>query len=182
MNKAKKQLIVNGLLFMIGVIASYQGAIHFKSWIGPLVVIIISVIHFMFNDKNWKKELLLVLIITLLTFFIESILILVSVYKPNPQTRFILFHPFAPLWITALWLNYSLRIKEYLPYVNGYLKRQFFTGAIFGFIIFGSLSRLKLVELPLNYVSIIIMSFSWGALMMLIYLIANKVLSSPKLK
>lgn len=168
--------VVATVIFFIGLAACYQGVLRGLPYLGPVTILLLAVIKFSVQ-KERRSEVTLVAIVTVLSFILESLLISIGIYTPAPGTRFIIPAPLAPFWILALWVNFALRIKDYMWFMKGKPVVHFVTGFVFGLIIFNSVNRLGLGTLNYGIVSLFIGSFIWGAFIPVLYYIADKLLN-----
>ncbi len=114
-NRFITQQIIGGIVFFIGVISCYQGTLRGIPWLGPLVVLVIAMMHFAQGKDHWP-EIQLVLAVGVIAFIMESVLIATNVYTVNPTTRWVIPAPFCPAWLLALPTRsqkYSTRLKTF---------------------------------------------------------------------
>lgn len=168
--------VFNTVLFLIGVISCYQGALRNIPWLGFLVVLVIGFIHFI-PAKQKIQELKLIGILLVLSFILETILISTGVYAIEANTRIIFPTTLISLWIFSLWLNFIFRVKDYLDFMNHKPILAFIVGAVFAFLIFNSASRMGLVFLNFGKMSLLICALAWGIYLPIIFYIADKFLN-----
>jgi len=172
------QQISSTLVFIIGLIACYQGALRRILWLGPLVILIIAITRFVGN-KEWLAELKLVVSVGVIGLILESLLITVGIYTANTDTRWVLPAPICPEWSWALWINFGLKMKDYMWVMKGKPVRGFLVGLFFGIMIFSSVQRMGLGTLNYGKISILIGAVSWGIIVPLLFHIASKILVLP---
>lgn len=169
-----RKQILGTLLFMIGIMASYIGALQQLPWLGMAVVFFILLID-LFNDKQLiLQKLKLVGGVTIAAALIESLLLLTSVYSVNPSSRLFDFQFIVPLWILALWVNFSDRVISYLVFTRGRHVINALLGVVFAVLIFRSGQRFGLVELHHGIYSLLIIASAWGLFVPFIYIYANR--------
>jgi len=174
--------IIGGIVFMIGIIASYQGALNQKPWLGPLVVLIIIAYDLLAFRKLLLPKLKLLAAVAILGILTESILIITSVYSVELTTRWLVASPFSPLWILALWLNFGIRVPSYLLFLRGKHIVNAITGFVFAILIFRSANALGLLSLNNGTVSLIICAIAWGIVIPIVYIVAAKIFILPTTK
>lgn len=160
--------ITSTVLFLIGVIACYFGAISGLLWVGPLVVAVIGAVKLFFSS-DWTLDLKLVLLVGVLGLAVETLLILFRVYTPAPRTRIWLSWPFLPEWIFALWLNFGFRLKSLIPIMSQQMWLSWITGFVFGILIFTSAQARTLLELDRGNISLLIIAVVWAVTVFLIF-------------
>jgi len=166
--------IIGTFLFMIGIFASYIGALQQIPWLGMAVVLVILLID-LFQDKQLiLQKLKLVGAVTIAAALIESLLILTSVYSVNPSSRLFGFQYIVPIWILALWINFSDRVISYLVFTRGRHVINALLGIVFAILIFRSGQRLGLVELHYGIYSLIIIALAWGVFVPFIYIYTDR--------
>ncbi|MGM0438686.1 MAG: DUF2878 family protein [Bacillota bacterium] len=156
------------VLFLVGVVACYYGAISGLLWVGPLVVAVIGAVKFVFSP-DWILDLKLVLLVGMLGLVVETLLILFGVYTPAPLKRIWLFWPFLPEWILALWINFGFRLKSLIPMMYGRMWLSWVTGFVFGILIFKSAQIRELLVLDLGNISLLIIAGVWAVSVYLIF-------------
>ena len=178
MNKMKLKFWLNQvigiLLFMIGVFACYIGVLQQIPWLGMGVVFVILLIDLFQHKQLIMQKLKLVVVVIIAAALIETLLILTSVYSVNPSTRLFGFQFIVPLWILALWINFSIRVISYLVFTRGKHLINALLGLIFAILIFRSGHRLGLVELNHGIYSLLIVALAWGIFVPFIYIYANR--------
>lgn len=160
--------ITSTVLFLIGVIACYFGAISGHLWVGPLVVALIGALK-LFLSPDWTLDLKIVLLVGVLGLIVETLLILLGVYTPAPIKRIGLPWPFLPEWIFALWLNFGFRLKGLISMMRGRIWWGLITGFVFGILIFKSAQARELVVLDLGNISLLIIAGVWSVTVFLMF-------------
>jgi len=99
---------------------------------------------------------------------------LTSVYSVNPTSRLLDVQYIVPIWILALWVNFSVRVISYLVFTRGRHVINALLGIVFALLIFRSGQRLGLVELHHGIYSLLIIAWAWGVFVPFIYMYANR--------
>lgn len=166
--------ITGTLTFMIGVVACYFGALQQMPWLGMAVVLLIILIDLLQDKKLITKKIKLVVLVTLAAAVMETLLIVASVYSVNPSSRLLDLQFLLPIWILALWVNFSVRIISYLVFTRGKHFVNALLGIVFAVLIFRSAERFGLVELTHGVYSLVIIAAAWGVFVPFIYMYANR--------
>jgi hypothetical protein len=87
--------------------ACVLGAAHGQPLVGPAVVVVILIAHAS-SLADPLRQLRPVLVVGVVGTLLESAAIAAGAYVPNEAMR---GTPFAPLWITALWLNAAVLVQ-----------------------------------------------------------------------
>lgn len=186
MNNANLAFWVNQftgtLTFMIGVVACYFGALQQMPWLGMAVVLLIILIDLLQDKKLITKKIKLVVLVTLAAAVMETLLIVASVYSVNPSSRLLDLQFLLPIWILALWVNFSVRIISYLVFTRGKHFVNALLGIVFAVLIFRSAERFGLVELTHGVYSLVIIAAAWGVFVPFIYMYANRLFPDTRKK
>lgn len=186
MNNANLAFWVNQftgtLTFMIGVVACYFGALQQMPWLGMAVVLLIILIDLLQDKKLITKKIKLVVLVTLAAAVMETLLIVASVYSVNPSSRLLDLQFLLPIWILALWVNFSVRIISYLVFTRGKHFVNALLGIVFAVLIFRSAERFGLVELTHGVYSLVIIAAAWGVFVPFIYMYANRLFLDTRKK
>lgn len=165
---------IGTLLFIIGIFTSYLGALQQIPWLGMVVVFVILLIDLLQDKQHIPQKLKLIGAVTIVAAMIESLLIIISVYSVDPTSRLTGFQLIVPIWILALWVNFSDRVISYLVFTRGRHLINALFGIIFAILIFRTGQRLGLLELHYGIYSLIIIALTWGVFVPFIYMYANK--------
>ncbi|HRY28465.1 MAG TPA: DUF2878 domain-containing protein [Elusimicrobiota bacterium] len=169
--------LVTTAVFIVGILACYQGAVRGIPWLGPAVVALLAVIHFA-GRKNRRQQMKVVLLVGGIGFLTETIMIAAGLYTPAESTRFLLPAPLCPLWILALWINFALKMGDYLWFMQGRIIRGFVVGFLFGVAIFHNASVMGVGTLNYGKTSLLLAAFVWGLIVPVLFRIAGKMLAA----
>jgi hypothetical protein len=161
------------LLFIVGLISCYQGALKELPWLGMLVVGVVLISDLLLNRRALISRLKLIAIIGTMGFLLETAMILSSVYSIQ-HSGWLFTDKIIPIWMFALWLNFGIRVPAYLIFFRGRHITNVIIGLAFALMIFSSASHLGLVRLNYGMISMVIIATGWGILIPIIYLIADK--------
>lgn len=185
-DRSKLKMIINQIIgmvvFMIGIFATYQGALNQKPWLGPLIVMLIIIYDLLSHRKNIIARLKFLFLVAFIGMLTESLLIIFSVYSVEPNTRWLINAPFAPLWILALWLNFGTRLPSYLSFLNGKHILNAISGFVFAILIFHSAKSMGIITFQQGTLSLLICAIAWAIIIPIIYIIAAKLLLKPSTK
>tara|TARA_B100000686_G_C16060091_1_gene604199 strand:- start:8 stop:526 length:519 start_codon:yes stop_codon:yes gene_type:complete len=123
--------IINLFGFQIGWWSCVLGVKNDLYYLGPIVMAIFLLLHYLFHPANVLIEFKLILIFSLIGTLADSILAFSNVLKYHGG--YLTY--FAPLWITAMWAGFTATIN----YSMGWLKRKLFLQIISG-LVFGPLA------------------------------------------
>lgn len=174
--------ITGTLTFMIGVAACYFGALQQMPWLGMAVVLLIILIDLFQNKKLVRNKIKLVVVVTLAAAVIETLLIVTSVYSVNPSSRLLGLQFVLPIWILALWVNFSIRIISYLVFTRGKHLVNALLGIVFAVLIFRSAERFGLVVFTHGIYSLAMIAAAWGVFVPFIYIFANRLFPDTRKK
>ncbi|MDD4869928.1 MAG: DUF2878 family protein [Kiritimatiellae bacterium] len=144
--KATTVANLNTVAFIVISVASYQGALHGQPWAGLIVfTLLASLLLFVTAEK--KERLVITVVAAIAGFILDSVLIMIGIYKPLVLSGGIIPDYLCPVWILALWLSfgYTLHILRHI------LAKSVLIAPIAGFIyalfIYRNAHHNKLVEL-----------------------------------
>jgi hypothetical protein len=152
---------LNTVAFIATSVASYQGAMHGRPWVGLAVFVVLASLLLLVTTE--KKERLAVTAITSIAgFILDSALVMAGVYKPIVLSCGLIPEYLCPLWILVLWISfgYMLHILRHV------LVKHFLIAPISGFIyalfIYRNAHRHELIRLnePMLQ-SLIIIAVTW---------------------
>lgn len=174
--------IIGTLTFMIGVVACYFVAIKQVPWLGMAVVLLIILIDLLQDKKLIRNKVKLVAVVALAAAVMETLLIVTSVYSVSPSSRLLDFQFILPIWILALWVNFSVRIISNLVFTRGKHFVNALLGIVFAVLIFRSAERFGLLELTHGVYSLVVIAVAWGVFVPSIYMYANKLFPDTRKK
>lgn len=166
--------VVQLALFIIGIIACYQGALREIGWFGPTVVGLIVLYEITRNKQVIKPKLYILLYVGITGFVMESIMIGLGIYSVVESSRWLLPSPLAPLWIVALWVNYAARVPAFVVRFRGKHLINFIIGFVFAGLVYRTATSLGLVDLSWGWGTLAIIGLFWGLFVITIYLVAER--------
>ena len=119
---------LNFIVFQACWFACVAGAASNLGWLGPLLVIITVPLQIYFLTGNYRAEIIFVIICGISGFFLETVMIMASVYTPVSQ----IWGSFCPPWMAALWFNFALLVSISLRWLKGKYLLAAFLGGLFG--------------------------------------------------
>lgn len=156
-----RKTVINFAGFQIGWLACVVGGANSMPWIGPLLAIAVLTWH-LIQANAWKKELMLIVMITLAgSLFDQALLWLGWIYYPAGATSAWLI----PVWMMALWALFSSTLNVSLRWMRG----KHLTAVMFGFI-GGPLAyiagqKLGAMELVSYNTLLVALAIGWGLMM-----------------
>lgn len=168
--------LFNILGFQISWWACILGASNGIPYIGPIVMSLFLIIHFIFISKN-LQELKLIIIFALVGTFIDSGLIFFGIL--SYEGLYSLGIPIAPLWITAMWCGFSATINHSMKWLTNKWLITFLLGAFFGPAAYLTGEKFGAINFLTEVPNIaIILAFVWGGSIPLIYWVNNWLITS----
>ncbi len=133
--------------------------------------------------KEGRKQALLVLLVGIIGFLVDSALIRAGIYAVSPKARWMIPAPFCSEWVLALWLNFGFMAYGYSTLMKG---RNFLAagiGLLFALMIYRNASKMGILVLhsPPLY-SMLLIALIWAILLPLIYLLGRRIIESPLLE
>lgn len=150
---------------LVGFNLSWLGLIYWGNAFIPVSLTLLVVHLYFFGHKN--NELLLVLTITMLGVFVDSLLQYFNVFVFENS-----FH--IPLWLITLWGCFAATISHSLNFLSRYKILQLLVGALLAPLSYIAGYKLDAVEFTLPIISTYaILSIIWGVLFICFYAIKD---------
>lgn len=173
MNRDAIRELLATALFIFGIIISYQGLALGKVWLGAVFITAVVILYFV-KTTDLKSDVKHIAQLSILAFVVETLLVSTSVYTPIEDMRFLLPAPLCPVWIFALWVNLSLRLKSYRNNFKQKHTGPFIIGVVFGLMVFHRLEAGSIISFGYKY-SLYLCSFAWGLVAVAFFYITNKI-------
>jgi hypothetical protein len=170
--------VVSVVLFIAGVVACYQGALHGAPWFGPTVVLALLVLA-LITTRRKVDVLKLALVVGVVGFALESTLIALGVYSAAETTRWVLPAPLCPMWLLALWVNFAVKMPSSLALVRGRPIAVAVTGAVLAVLIFASARRVGVVVFGRPVLGIGVIALLWAAITPALFCLAGRWFPTP---
>lgn len=136
-----------------------------RPWIGPLLVFFLAIFHFM--RVSWKRgELLLSLVMTVGGTVIDTLLLNSGVIKYHGGYSH--FPWLAPLWVSSVWLLFSLTVTTSFDWLRQSLWLSMPLGAAGGVLSYMAAVRMGAAMFPQPLIAICLLAALWSFLMPLI--------------
>lgn len=155
------RIIAGLLVFYLGIVACYVGAQQHWPWLGPVVVGIIVITHLSHAERP-AHEAMLIALVGLCGFLLDSTLISLHVYAVTPDTRWLLPAPYCPDWILALWVNAAAQLSRTLPMTRRKYLRSAIIGLVFGVLVYKRAAAVHLLTLPDAIVTPLLIAIIWA--------------------
>lgn len=153
-----KKTIVNFAGFQIGWLACVLGGANALPWTGPLIAVAILGWH-VIEARAWKKELALVIIITIAgSLFDQALLWLGWIQYPTDSWLI-------PIWMMTLWALFSSTLNISLRWMRGRHLTAFLFGFIGGPLAYLAGQKLGAMELVSYNNMLIALAIGWGLMM-----------------
>ncbi len=162
---------INLIAYQLGWFACILGAAKGRFWLGPTVVCFVFSLHLVLT-KNYRKEIILGLIITLVGFITDTLLTAKGIYAPLPH---FFTPPSSPPWLIFMWLNFATLLNVSIKWLSRkYLLAAFLGGiggasAYYGGDTLGALQYMNPI-----YVNLSITIIVWAVLTPLFFYISSK--------
>lgn len=123
------QNLFNFALFQANWFACVLGAARGWAWVGALALVAVPALHAVLSGAHWRRELTLALALVAGGALIDSAYAFSGLirYEANALTPAL-----APVWILALWANFSIALNWSLGWLHGRPWLQALFGAIGG--------------------------------------------------
>jgi len=155
------RIIAGLLVFYLGIVACYVGAQRHWPWLGPVVVGIIVITHLAHAERP-AQEAMLIALVGLCGFLLDSALISLQVYAVTPDTRWLFPAPLCPDWILALWVNAATQLSRTLPMTRRKYLRSAIIGLVFGVLVYKRAAAVHLLTLPDAIVTLLLIAVIWA--------------------
>ena len=172
--KNNYKILINMIAFYICWWVCVYGAIQENYFLGPKLLFIYMIFHFIFLTDN-KVEYLYILICTILAFLIDTILLNLHLieYRGFLSENY----QIAPLWVACLWLSYALSIFHSFKILQKKYKQSMVLGVLSWPIIYYSASKIGIITLLYSPLSILlIISIIWMFIIPFYVYIADKLI------
>jgi len=163
--------VLNFALFQLAWFAAIIGGASGWPWLAALPAVAVVLLHLGLNRSTWRKEVWLIMSVTLLGLIVETIFIsLGALHYAGSAAGVIL----PPLWILALWLAFGTLPNGSLRWLQGRMVLQIMLGAVLGPLSYVAGVRLGAATLGApEWVSIGVIAVSWGLAMPIMFKLAK---------
>ncbi len=167
-----KKKIINNLSYQLIWWVSVFGAIFGFPLAGFLVMLPLLALHFVFISKN-RNEVYLLIIAAIAGTAMDTVLNIFNIVSYSGTFAFANW--LAPLWITSMWIGFSMTINHSLKWLNNKKGLAFLLGMIFGPLAYVAGNRYGAVSLYTpEIVPLVILSILWGLIIPGLYLVSEK--------
>ena len=162
-------LIANIVGFKIVWLGSVLGGAEGLAWLGPVLLVLFAGLQIHFISGIW--ELKLMLLTGLIGLLVDSGYIwagLVVFDTPEPVAGL------APIWIIAMWMNFSLLLNHSLSWLKQHLLLGAAFGAVGGPLAYFAGMRLGAAEIVDPVKGFVVISIAWALAVPVCLLIARQ--------
>ena len=156
------------LINIIGFNLSWLGLVYWGNNFIPFALLLL-VAHLFFQSKT-LKELILILLITVVGVIVDSSLQQLSVFIFKEPSHI-------PFWLIMLWASFAATICHSLRFLASSKVLQFFLGGLISPLSYIAGHKFMVVEfgysLPITY---LILATLWGCLFMFFYYVKSKII------
>jgi hypothetical protein len=165
------RMVANFMLFQLAWFAAIIGGASGWSWRAALPAVAVVLLHLGLNRSIWRKEVWLIVSVTLLGLIIETIFIsLGALHYAGREAGVVM----PPLWILALWLAFGTLPNGSLRWLQGRMVLQIVLGAVLGPLSYVAGVRLGAATLGVpEWVSIGVIAVGWGLAMPIMFKLAK---------
>lgn len=164
--------IINNLSYQIIWWVSVLGAIYNFPLAGVFVTIPLLILHFIFVAKD-NREVYLLIVAALAGTAMDTVLNIFNIVDyagTLPFARWL-----APLWITSMWIGFSMTVNHSLKWLANKKLVGFLLGMIFGPLAYFAGQKYGAVNLyEPTIVPAIILSLLWGLIIPSLYIVSEK--------
>lgn len=141
--------------------------------LGPLVMLLFIIIHFKYVAYSFD-ELKLIIIGSSLGVLVDGS------YKFSGLIFYMgdSFNLLPPLWIIAMWAGFCSTIRHSLRWLDNNYLLSFLMGFIFGPLSYLAGYNFDVISMTLDYKTMLILSFSWGLSIPLLFFVNTKLVTS----
>lgn len=163
--------IVNFVGFQIGWFGAILGAARGWTWLGPVIVAVLLVVH-LAGEKRRGPVLGLLLLTGVLGYAIDSLFVLAGAFAfpeiaqmGGPST----------LWMAAMWINLAIAVRGCMAWLRGRWLLAAVLGAVSGPLSYWAGARLGAIELGESFTrSMVLIGIEWLlALPLLVWLLLS---------
>jgi len=163
--------IINLIGFQIGWWSCVMGVKNGLSYLGPIIMVIFLLLHYIFHPGDRVLEFKLIIIFALIGTLADSILAFSNVLKYNGG-----YLPyFAPLWITAMWAGFTATVNYSMGWLKHKLFLQVLSGLVFGPLAYITGQKFDAILFNISFVSTcIIIAVVYGLSLPLVYYLNSR--------
>lgn len=164
--------IINNLSYQAIWWSSVIGAIINRPLIGFYVMLPVLALHFLYIARD-KREIFLLIIAAIAGTAMDTLLNLFNIVQYSGTFDFA--HWLAPIWITSMWIGFSMTVNHSLSWLNNKKFLGFILGMIFGPLAYVAGQRYGAVKFVApDFWPLILLSVLWGVIIPSLYFINEK--------
>jgi hypothetical protein len=165
-----KAVLLNFAAFQVGWSCCVLGAAGGRSWLGPAVVVVLVALHLTFRPHA-RREARLLLFVGVIGTLIDSAFAVTGTvsYGGNHGVSWM-----APLWISALWVNFGTTIRVSLRWLQDRPGLAALLGAFAGPLAYYAAFRLGAVHLPHPAWSLVLLGLAWAAVVPALFQLSRR--------
>ena len=164
------QVFINFIAFQFGWFSSVLGAARDMPWIGPLVFLVVLLIHLR-QARRPELELGLVIACGLIGTWFDSLLVAFGwVAYPSGQFRSFM----APYWIITMWMLFATTLNSSMGWLRGRLVLASVMGGVAGPMSYVAGQKLGGIEFVEFGAAIAALAIGWAVLMPVLTVLAER--------
>jgi Protein of unknown function (DUF2878) len=154
----RMQGVISFIVLQIGWISAVLGAAWGLYWLGPVVIVVLCVLH-LFYTWSWQEDLKLMLVLMVIGTMLDSAQIQLGFLKFRGTYSDLL----CPLWISALWLHFGTLRHALLKWIGHRPWLAAMAGALGGPLAYLAGERMGAVEFhPALWPTLAALALQWG--------------------
>ena len=164
------QLLINIIGFKVGWVSSVMGAAAQMPWLGPVVFLIVALVHLR-QAQRPDLELGLVVAAGFIGIWFDSFIVAMGwVAYPSGQ-----FSPMlAPYWIVTMWMLFATTLNRSMAWLRGRNALAAILGAVAGPASYFAGQKLGAIEFVQPTAALIALAIGWAVIMPVLMLIAER--------
>ena len=164
------KLTVNFLAFLAGWFGSVLGAAAGMPWVGPVIVLMVALLHLTIVPQP-AKELRLLLAALLIGTVIDSLATAMGWLSFNTG---IVVEGLAPYWMAIMWVGFATTLNTCMRWLRPYPVLAFFLGLVGAPLVYGLGAKLGALTLSTEPMALLGLGLSWAIALPLLYRLAKR--------
>lgn len=164
------QMLVNFIAFQVGWFSSVIGAAQEMPWLGPVVVLVVALIHLR-QARRPELEVALIVACGVLGLAFDSLLVTLGwVAYPSGHV----LAQAAPYWIVTMWMLLATTLNRSLSWLKGRLALASILGGIAGPLSYLGGERLGGMQFVETIPAVVFLAVGWAAVMPVLVTLADR--------
>lgn len=164
------RLTVNFLAFLAGWLGSVLGAAAGVPWVGPVIVLMVALLHLTIVPRP-GKELCLLLLALFLGFMLDNFATVMGWISFETG---VVVEGFAPYWVVMMWVGFATTLNTCMRWLRPYPVLAFFLGLFGAPMVYALGSKLGALTLSPDPMAWLGIGLAWGFALPLLYRLAER--------